>query len=385
MHTPRVAIVHEWLEHFAGSERVVEQLLLLYPQAELFAVMDFLPKEERKFLNGKKVNTSFVQKLPFSRKFFRHYLGLMPLAVEQWDFTGFDIIISSHHAVAKGVITGPDQLHVCYVHSPMRYAWDMQTTYLRQSGLQSGLKSLYLRWLLHRLRNVDVRTASGVDVFIANSNYIARRIRKVWRRHATTIYPPVDVENFALSTNPRKDYIVVSRMVPYKRVDLIVSAFCRIPDRNLIVVGAGTEYDKIAALAASAPNIKLAGRLPQEEMVRAIQGARAFVFAAEEDFGIAMVEAQACGTPVIAYGRGGALDIVNTSKDKPTGVLFDEQTPEAIIEAIHEFERQESLITTHSCCENALKFSATAFRTHIKAIVEKSYDQLFSDNATLEI
>ncbi|NVN11477.1 glycosyltransferase, partial [Nguyenibacter vanlangensis] len=305
---PKVAIVHEWLDTVAGSERVVQQLLLLFPQAELFAVVDFLPPGERGMLQGRKVTTTFIQRLPFARKRFRNYIGLMPLAVEQLDLSGFDLVISSNHAVAKGVITGPDQLHISYVHSPLRYAWDMQAQYLRQTGLDRGPKGLFARWLLHRLRNWDVRSAAGVDVFVANSSYIQRRIRKVYRRDALVIYPPVDVARFQPKDGPRDSFVVVSRLVPYKRVDLVIQAFRLMPQHKLVVVGDGPEWDAVSALAQGAANIVLRGKLPREELLRQMQSARACVFAAEEDFGIATVEAQACGTPVIAFGRGGALD-----------------------------------------------------------------------------
>ncbi|MBB2201013.1 glycosyltransferase [Gluconacetobacter tumulisoli] len=369
----KVAIVHEWLEHFAGSERVVEQLLLIFPQAELFAIVDFMPASERGMLGGRKVTTSFIQRLPFARKLFRNYLGLMPIAVEQLDLSGFDLIISSNHAVAKGVITGPDQIHVSYVHSPMRYAWDMQAAYLRQGGMERGLKGLFARWLLHRLRNWDVRSASGVDMFVANSHYIRRRIRKVYRREAAVVYPPVDISRFQVAQRQRDAFVVVSRLVPYKRVDLVVEAFVRMPHRTLIVVGDGPERDRIAALAAGAPNITMRGKVPHDELLELMQGARAFVFAAEEDFGIAMVEAQACGTPLIAFGRGGALDIVRGVEDAggPTGLLFDRQTSDAIVDAVERFAVLAPLMTPEICRANALRFSEEAFRDSMREVVER--------------
>ncbi|MDT8296399.1 glycosyltransferase, partial [Roseomonas mucosa] len=215
--TPKVAIVHEWLDTYAGSERVLEQMLRCWPEADIFAVCDFLPPGERGFLQGRSVRTSFIQRLPFARKHFRKYLGLMPLAVSQLDLTGYDIVVSSHHAVAKGVIVGPSQVHVSYVHSPMRYAWDLQHQYLRQAGLERGPMGAYTRWLLHRLRQWDRSTAAGVDVFVANSAYIGERVRKTWRREAEVIYPPVDLESFS-QQSPKEDFfLVASRFVPYKR------------------------------------------------------------------------------------------------------------------------------------------------------------------------
>ncbi|GBQ87106.1 glycosyltransferase [Gluconacetobacter johannae DSM 13595] len=375
----KVAIVHEWLEHFAGSERVVEQLLLVFPQAELFAIVDFMPASDRGMLAGRKVTTTFIQRLPFARRLFRNYIGLMPIAVEQLDLAGFDLIISSNHAVAKGVITGPDQIHVSYVHSPMRYAWDMQAAYLRQGGMERGLKGLFARWLLHRLRNWDVRSASGVDMFVANSHYIRRRIRKVYRREAAVIYPPVDITRFQVVPGPRDAYVVVSRLVPYKRVDLVVEAFRRMPHRTLVVVGDGPERERIAALASGAPNITMRGKVPHDELLALMQGARAFVFAAEEDFGIAMVEAQACGTPLIAFGRGGALDIVRGVGDAggPTGLLFDCQTSDAIVDAVERFTVLAPLMTPELCRANALRFSEEAFRDSMRGLVE----QVLSDDS----
>lgn len=374
----RVAIVHEWLEHYAGSERVIEQLLIMYPQAEIFAIVDFMPQAERSMLGGRPVRTTFIQKLPFARRCFRYYLGLMPVAIEQLDLSGFDLVISSNHAVAKGIITGPDQVHVCYVHSPMRYAWDMQAAYLRQGGIERGLRGLYARWLLHRLRNWDVRSAAGVDVFVANSSYIARRIRKVYRRNATVVFPPVDIDRFEMSAAPRQDYVVVSRLVPYKRIDLVVEAFRRMPERVLHVAGDGPERERIAALADNAPNIILHGRVSDVEVLRMMRQARAFVFAAEEDFGIAMVEAQACGTPLIVFGRGGACDIVRDMGDAggATGVFFDEQGADAIITAVERFESIQDRITPQACHANAQRFSQSAFRQSMSRVVEQALHEM---------
>ncbi|MCW4591235.1 glycosyltransferase [Gluconacetobacter entanii] len=372
---PRVAIVHEWLEHYAGSERVLEQLVLMYPDAAVFAIVDFMPPDQRAFLGGRPVETTFIQELPFARRYFRYYLGLMPVAVEQLDLSGFDLVISSNHAVAKGVITGPDQVHVCYVHSPMRYAWDMQAAYLRHGGMERGIKGLYARWLLHRMRNWDVRSAAGVDVFVANSTYIARRIRKVYRREAEVVYPPVDIDRFHEKDQPsRAAYVVISRMVPYKRIDLVVEAFRRMPQHVLHVAGEGPERERIEAVAKGAPNIIFRGRVSDAEVLSMMQDARAFVFAAEEDFGIAMVEAQACGTPLIVFGRGGACDIVRDGDDPegPTGVFFEVQEADAIIAAVERFEAMRTRITAAACRANARRFSCDAFRRSMFAVVEQA-------------
>ena len=362
----RVAIVHEWLETFAGSERVFAELVACFPKADLFTLVDVMPEATRGFLGGRPVRTSFIQRLPFARRRFRLYLPLMPLAIEQFDLAGYDLILSSSHAVAKGVITGPDQLHISYVHSPMRYAWDMQAQYLRQSGLDRGLRGMQARWLLHRLRQWDVRTANGVDVFVANSTYVARRIRKVYRRDAVVVHPPVDIERFTVGAMRGDSYLVVSRLVPYKRVDLVVAAFARMPDRQLIVVGDGPENQRVRAAAHGAPNISFRGVVPQAELISLMQAARAFVFAGEEDFGIALVEAQACGTPLIAFARGGVRDILAGGA---TGVLFDDQEPEAIIAAVARFERRSGDMTATACRRNAERFSRAAFCARLLAVI----------------
>ena len=369
-----VAIVHEWLTTYAGSERVVEQLLKIYPDADLFAVCDFLPEAERDFLGGRRPRTTFIHNLPFARKHFRSYLPLMPLAIEQLDMSPYDLVISSNHAVAKGVITGPSQVHICYVHSPMRYAWDLQHQYLQESGMTSGLKSMVARTMLHYLRNWDRSTAAGVDHFIANSAFIAKRIEKVYRRPAKVIHPPVDVSRFRLRCDKEDFYLSASRLVPYKRVPLIVKAFAAMPTKRLVVIGAGPDFERIKSELP--PNVTLLGHLPTPALVDYMQRARAMVFAAEEDFGIAPVEAQACGTPVIAYGRGGSLETVVGCGAARSGVFFHLQTAAAIAKAVCEFESECWDIKAENCRNNAETFSHEAFRrqfiTHIQSILLKS-------------
>jgi len=368
----RIAIVHEWLQTFAGSESVLEQLLLCFPSADVFAVVDFMKPEDRGFLKGRKVQTSFIQRLPGARRLFRHYLGLMPMAVEQLDLSAYDVVISSSHAVAKGVLTGPDQIHISYVHSPMRYIWDLQHQYLKQAGLGWGAKALYVRWLFTRLRLWDVSSAQHVDHFIANSSYIGRRIKKAYARDSVVVYPPVDIESFTPKHQKEDFFLLAGRFVPYKRADLIVESFRHQPDRRLIVVGDGPEAARVRAAAGGAPNIEFRGVVPKRELVDLMQRAQAVVFAAEEDFGITMVEAQACGTPVIAYGRGGVTDIVITDEDEtPTGVLFDRQEVDSVIAALATFDRLRPVITSDACRENALRFSRSRFRNEICELVNR--------------
>jgi glycosyltransferase involved in cell wall biosynthesis len=366
----KVAIVHDWLVTYAGAERVLEQILSLYPEADLYSMIDFVPENERAFLRGRKPHTSFIQALPGAKKHYRNYLPLMPLAVEQFDLSAYDLVISSSYAVAKGALTGPDQLHLCYCHSPMRYAWDLQHQYLRESGLERGLRSRLARYALHRLRLWDVRTANGVDGFIAVSQFIARRIWKVYRRESEVIYPPVDTASFNLSTEKADYFVAASRLVPYKRIDLIAEAFSRMPDRTLVIIGDGPEAPTLRAKLS--PNCRWLGYQPEPVLREHLQRARALVFAAEEDFGILPLEAQACGTPVIAFNRGGSRETIRGLDDpKPTGIFFEEQTVEAIVEALSRFDRHQNLITPEACRSNALRFSIDRFREEFRCYADR--------------
>jgi glycosyltransferase involved in cell wall biosynthesis len=363
----KVAIVHDWLVVSGGAEKVLKNIIECFPKADLFAIVDFL--EDRDCVKGKSVNTSFIQRMPFARKRYRAYLPLMPIAIEQLDLSAYDLVISSSHAVAKGVLTGPNQIHISYVHSPIRYAWDLQHQYLRESHLNKGFKSIMARALLHYIRGWDSRSANGVDHLLANSQFIARRIRKAYQRDATVIYPPVDLDNMVMCTQKENFYVTASRMVPYKRIDLIVRAFSQTPERRLVVIGDGPEMKKIKA--AAGPNVTILGHQPLEVLVDHLRRARAFVFAAEEDFGISVVEAQACGTPVIAFGRGGALEsVVGLPLEQPTGVFFGEQTAESLLEAVAQFERNASLFDPRNCRKNAERFSTENFKTALMDFID---------------
>lgn len=343
----RVAVVHDWLTVYAGAEKTLEQILLLFPDADLFSVVDFFPNHLRKHLLGKKAHTSFVQHFPYAKKFYRAYLPFMPLAIEQLDVTGYDLIISSSHAVAKGVITAPHQRHLCYCYSPLRYAWDLQHQYLE------GKKSLVKRYLLHKLRLWDVRSSHGVDTFMAISHFIAKRIEKCYRRKAEVVYPPVDIEKFVLHEVKNDFYVTASRLVSYKKIDLMVEAFRLMPKKRLLVIGAGPEEKKLRKLAP--PNVTLTGHIPLEKLVEYLGNARGFIYAALEDFGIVPLEAQACGTPLIALGRGGVKETC-----EETGFFFMEQTPQAIKQAVESFEKEKP-ISPLKCRENAERFSKKRF------------------------
>jgi glycosyltransferase involved in cell wall biosynthesis len=373
--------VHDWLVSYAGSERVLEQILRVLPGADLFAVCDFVPQAQRGFLGGREPRTTFVQRLPLARSRHRGYLPLMPLAVEQLDLSAYDLVVSSSHAVAKGVIAGPDAVHVCYCHSPLRYAWDLQPAYLREAGLGWGPRGLAARVLLHRLRQWDVTSAHRVDHFVANSAFVARRVRRAYRRDAEVVFPPVDTEAFTPAGARGEYYVTSSRFVPYKRVPMIAEAFRGLPDRRLVVVGDGPERD--AVRRAAGPNVDLVGHQPHEALVQLLRGARAYLFAAVEDFGIAPLEAQACGTPVVAY-RGGALPETVPGLDaaEPCGVLYDEQTPAGLRAGIAAFEAAADRITPAACRRNAERFAPARFRRDFSALLDRRWEEAGRARAT---
>jgi glycosyltransferase involved in cell wall biosynthesis len=355
-------------------------MLACYPKADLFSVIDFLTDKDREFIRGKTVTTSFIQRLPKARTHHRNYLPLMPLAIEQLDASAYELVISSSYCVAKGILTGPDQLHLSMCCSPVRYAWDLQHQYLRESNLERGLKSALARLILHYMRIWDARTANGVDAFIAISEFIARRIRKVYNRPSRVIYPPVDVSAFALREDKEDFYLTASRMVPYKKIPLIIEAFAAMPDKRLVVIGEGPEFERCKAVAT--PNVELLGYQPFDVLRDHMQRARAFVFAAEEDFGIVPIEAQACGTPVIAFGKGGAREtIVGVDASAPkgmtpgsaTGIFFSEQSAASIVAAVERFEATLETFTPQACRENAQRFGPERFQTEFTSFVETSW------------
>ena len=365
----KIALVHDWLVNYAGSERVLEQIIEIYPSADLFSLVDFLPAAagERNFIHDKTVRTSFIQKMPFAKKKYRSYLPLMPFAVEQFDLSEYDLIISSCHAVSKGVLTKSGQLHICYCHTPIRYAWDLYHQYLKESGLKAGLKGLMARLSLHYIRMWDYIAAHRVHYFIANSNFTAERIKRIYGRDAVVIYPPVEVSAFDLSPIAKEDfYFTASRMVPYKKVDLIVEAFSKMPGKKLIVAGDGPDFRKIKSKAAQ--NVEFLGYQTADMLRSYLQRAKAFVFAAEEDFGIIPVEAQACGTPVIAYGRGGARETVIENE---TGIFFGEQKVESLISAVNNFEKNQDAFSMDEIRKNAERFSKERFKAEFRAFVEE--------------
>jgi glycosyltransferase involved in cell wall biosynthesis len=374
----KYALVHEWLTPKAtgGSELVVREILN-HVDADLYALIDFESTNPQSYLYKRPIGTTFLQSFPQARNGVQKYLPLLPFAIEQLDLREYEVILSSSHAVAKGILTTPDQLHICYCHSPMRYAWDLTFDYLNASKLGSGTAGIATRYILHRLRQWDVVSANRVDHFIANSQHTARRIWRCYRRESQVIYPPVNVENLIFSAQKEDFYLIVSRLVSYKQVSLIVRAFNKL-QKPLVIIGTGPDMAKIRKIAQS--NIQLLGWQPNDVLKKYMTAAKAFVYAACEDFGIALVEAQACGTPVIAYGAGGALETVRDIRDSPTntatGILFDAQTETALIEAVEIFEQSQKKFDPEYMRSHAAQFSPQVFASRylefLTACQEKS-------------
>ena len=365
MNWPKIAIVHEWFSSYAGSERVVESFTNIWPDADVFTLADLMTEEERKIiLKSKPPKTSFIQKLPFAKTKHRWYLPLFPFAIERFNFLEYELIISSSHAVTKGLRKRSDQLHISYCHSPMRYAWDNAELYLNQANISKGFKGYASRAVISYLRKWDLKTASRPNFLVANSEFIAGKIKRIYNRNSDVIYPPVDVDKFEPISKKDNYYLTASRMVPYKRVDLIVEAFIKMNDKKLVVVGDGPELNKIKSKASA--NIEFLGYLDSKKLKSLMQEAKAFVFAAEEDFGIAVVEAMACGTPVIAFNKGGTAETVINGK---TGIHFNEQNPESIKDAIKEFEKRIDSFDVQYIRKHAEKFNRTNFEENIKQFV----------------
>jgi len=373
----KVAIVHDWLVGYAGGEMVLEQILPFFPQADIFTLCDFIPDDKREFLLNKSTTTSFLQKLPKAKTKYRSYLPLMPYAIEQFDLSDYDLVISSNCAVSHAVLTRPEQLSLSYMNNTMIYAWDLYHHYLNSAGLQRGLRGLMAKLIMHYVRMWDGATGNRPDHFIANSQYMAQRVAKLYRRDATVIYPPVRVDKFELCRKKEDYYVCVSRLVPFKRIDLIVEAFSRMPDKKLIIVGYGPELAKLKAM--SSPNIEFTGYQDHAAVGQYLKRARAFIFSSVEPFGIAVVEAQACGTPVIAYDKGAACEIVS---DGENGLLFHEQTVEGLIAAVNRFEKSERLFDPKRIRNSTMRFSVDNFRKNFATFVRQALDQHLNGKPT---
>ncbi|MEQ9621305.1 glycosyltransferase [Coleofasciculus chthonoplastes] len=370
----KYALVHEWLTPNAtgGSELVVREILKSV-DADLYALIDFESTNPHSYLFGRRIGTTFLQHFPLASKGVQKYLPLLPLAIEQLDLRDYDVILSSSHAVAKGVLTRPQQLHICYCHTPMRYAWDLTFDYLNSSAMGRGLPGSITRYLLHRLRQWDVISANRVDYFIANSRHTARRIWRCYRREAQVIYPPVHTERFSFQAQKSDFYLTVSRLVSYKQVTLIVEAFNQL-GYPLVVIGDGPQLQALRHLAK--PNVQVLGFCSDRVVEEYMAQAKAFVYAACEDFGIALVEAQACGTPVIAYGAGGALETVQDIRkhpDKGTGLFFLDQSPQALMEAVEAFEARSTAFSPEQIQLNAAQFAPTVFSDRYLTFLDGCY------------
>lgn len=376
---PDVALIHDWLIAYGGAERITAALSEIWPQAPIYTLAHDPHGECRVFTEGRTVHTSLIQRLPFARTKYRSYLPLMPYAIEQFDLAGHELVISTSHAVAHGVLTGPEQLHINYICIPVRYAWHQYHRYLKDGNLLRGPKSWFARAVLHYLRLWDLAAATRVDHFVAISSWVAQNVWRVYRRPAQVIYPPVDVDAFTPVERKEDFYLTVSRLVPYKKIDLIVQAFASMPDKKLVVVGDGPDEARIRAQAT--PNIEILGYQPAPAVRDLMQRARAFLFAAEEDFGIVPIEAQACGTPVIAYGRGGSLETVVAGK---TGVFFYEQTPQAIGAAVNELNNAAPFRMA-DLRANAERFNSERFKREMTTFVHKNWEKFHQSRPPTQV
>jgi len=357
----KVAIVHEWLTTLGGSEKVVLEFKKIFPDAPIYTL--FYDKDRlSKYFNNMDIRTSYLQKIPFAKKRHQFFMAFMPKAFEGFDLREYDLILSSSSAFSKGVITSPDSIHICYCHTPPRYIWDLSYEYLESL---KGIKRWYFKNKIHYLRLWDRLAADRVDYFIANSNFIAKRIKKVYRRDSAVIFPPVDVDYFTPSNEEPEDYyLIVSRLVPYKRIDLAIEAFNKI-GKKLVIIGDGPEYVRLKNMANK--NIEFLGHKKDNEIREYYRKCKAFIFPGLEDFGITPVEAQACGRPVIAYGKGGVLDTVIDGK---TGIYFHNQTVEDLIKSIYVFEDKIAIFDKNIIRTNAEKFSPGIFREKMSKFIE---------------
>ena len=364
----KVAIVHDWLTTYGGAETFVELWLTMYPDAEIYTLVYDRKKLKGHFENN-KIHTSYIQKIPFATKIYRKLLKFMPKAFESFDFSGYDLVLCSSSSCAKGVIVPPRIPQIAYIHTPMRYAWDLYFDYRKRSG---RLTRFFMDAWMPQIRLWDYVSAQRIDTIVANSKYIARRIKKFWNRESTVIYSPLNTARFFADKSVKREdfYVTYSRFVPYKRIDIAISAI-KGSGKKLYVIGAGPEEKKLRSLAGNDQNIVFAGRASDEELRHYLQSCRAMIFCAEEDFGLAPLEAQACGAPVIAFGRGGACETVVSEK---TGIFFEEQTADSLKNAIRKFEELDSkgIFVQDEIISHAHTFSAERFKTEFSEIVEKT-------------
>ena len=376
-----VALIHDWFsgEFTGGAEKVFKEIERIIIENnsyyEIYCLVNHL-KKNHQLNQGNVINTSFIQNFPFSKKHFHKYLPLFPLAIEQLDLREYDLIISSSHAVAKGVITSPDQLHISYIHSPMRYAWDQMNVYLKNSSYSKSGMDFLLRIILHDLRKWDYLSSVRIDKLVANSNFTAKRIKKYWGRNSSVIHPPVNTKKFSPRKSRSDFYLSVSRLVPNKRIDLLVKAFNQL-NFPLIIVGDGPEKKKLKKLAKN--NISFLNYQDDLSIKNLMESCRAFVYSGTEDFGIAPVEAMAAGAPIIAFKKAGILDTVkciNSESKRATGILFDEQNDKTLRDCISSFEEKKLWLEFSSEDINlwAQNFSIENFKNKFANYIFKSLE-----------
>lgn len=373
----KVALIHDWLTGMRGGEKVLEVFCEIFPEADLFTLLH-IPGSVSRTIEDRSIKTSFIQRLPFARRRYRSMLPLFPLAIEGFNLNGYDLVLSSSHCAAKGVIPPPGALHISYIHTPMRYVWDMRHDYFGRMG---GVSGRLIALFSHYLRIWDVTSSARVDRFIANSAHVARRVEKYYRRPAHVIHPPVECSRFSLSREQGDFYLIVSAFAPYKRIDVAIEAFNAL-GLKLKVIGAGQDEKRLRSMAMG--NVEFLGWKSDEELAGYYARCKALVFPGEEDFGIVPLEAMACGRPVIAYGKGGALETIAPFNPAPgalapegpcTGVFFYEQTPSALARAVSMFEAGEKAFIPGRIREHALGFSRETFKAKIKDYVFKMYEE----------
>ncbi len=363
----KTALIHDWIYSISGAEKVLESIYELYP-SDIYTLIKNQNLSNSTTLPLQEIKTSFIQKLPFSKNHYPYFLPLYPKAISSFDLSKYDLLISSSSCAAKGIKKRTDQLHICYCHTPMRFLWDLYEDYLRVYRLDKGIKNFLVKRLFSNLRKWDVKTSRSVDYFIANSHHTASRIKRAYQRDSVVIYPPVDVDFFIKGNAIKEDYFVTAaRFVPYKKIDLIIKTFNQMPDKKLIVLGQGPLDKKLRSLVKS-DNIKILGYVGDEALKTIVSKARAFIYMAHEDFGILPVEAQACGTPIIAYGKGGLLE---TTLEGVTSILFKQQAEKDLLEAVKEFEDLESQFDPSVIKEFSKQFSKARFNEEFGKLIEK--------------
>jgi len=365
----KIALVHYWLIGMRGGERIVECLCKVFPDIDIYTLI-YDKNKISNIINSKNIYTSFLQKMPFSKKHHQVYLPFMPVAVEQFDLSNYDIVISSESGIAKGVITKPETCHICYCNTPMRYLWSMYFEYLKNEKI-NFIKRNFIKAFFNYLRVWDLATSFRVDYFISNSDNVRKRVLKYYKRDSRVIYPPVPINEFKFSEKKEDYYLIVSQLIPYKRIDLAVEAFNEL-NKSLIIIGDGPERRRLERKAGK--NIKFLGWQEDKVLKEYYSNARAFIFPGEEDFGITPVEAQASGTPVIGYGKGGLLETVI---DGVTGIFFNEQNVGSLVEAVKRFEKLEHNINSSNIRKNSKRFDISIFENEIKSFIIEKYNDYY--------